>query len=411
MNNRHSRHLAVVALFAGLSVLAGCGGGSSASLPVNNVVAAGAGGGATTNVQPIVVNSGPPGVEYINGAFTSVTVCVPGSSSCQTVDNVLVDTGSMGLRIVSSALTLALPQENDSSNNPIVECNQFVDGYTWGPLRMADIKIAGEVAKSTPVQVIGDAAFPTVPNACSSTGPSEDTVQTLGANGILGIGPFRQDCGGACSLNTNPGFYFSCPAASNCSPSTVTLTQQAQNPVWMFASDNNGVIIELPSVPAAGEASTNGSLIFGIGTQSNNSLGKAQVLTLDVNGNITTTFNGTRYSGSFIDSGSNGIFFLDSATTGLALCPKPNDQFYCPASPQSFSASNAGANGVSNSVPFSVANANTLFANAADFVYSNLSGPNAGSFDWGLPFFYGRNVFTAIEGQSSSGGVGPYLAY
>ena len=30
---------------------------------------------------------------------------------------------------------------------------------------------------------------------------------------------------------------------------------------------------------------------------------------------------------------------------------------------------------------------------------------------WGLPFFFGRNVFVAIEGQSTPAGVGPYWAY
>jgi len=34
-----------------------------------------------------------------------------------------------------------------------------------------------------------------------------------------------------------------------------------------------------------------------------------------------------------------------------------------------------------------------------------------GVFDWGLPFFYGRNVYAAIEQQSTPGGVGPYFAY
>src|SRR5207342_1303998 len=71
-----------------------------------NVVAAPA-----QNVQPITVNSGPAN-NYVNGLFTSVTVCVPGSASnCQTIDGVLVDTGSSGLRILSSALTLNLPQQ------------------------------------------------------------------------------------------------------------------------------------------------------------------------------------------------------------------------------------------------------------------------------------------------------------
>ena len=30
---------------------------------------------------------------------------------------------------------------------------------------------------------------------------------------------------------------------------------------------------------------------------------------------------------------------------------------------------------------------------------------------WGLPFFFGRTVFTAIEGQTTPGGVGPYFAF
>jgi hypothetical protein len=33
------------------------------------------------------------------------------------------------------------------------------------------------------------------------------------------------------------------------------------------------------------------------------------------------------------------------------------------------------------------------------------------SFDWGLPFFYGRRVATAIQGYSTSAGTGPYIAF
>jgi hypothetical protein len=43
--------------------------------------------------------------------------------------------------------------------------------------------------------------------------------------------------------------------------------------------------------------------------------------------------------------------------------------------------------------------------------FSEVGGPNPGLFDWGLPFFYGRSVFVAIEGQSTPGGTGPYWAY
>ena len=37
---------------------------------------------------------------------------------------------------------------------------------------------------------------------------------------------------------------------------------------------------------------------------------------------------------------------------------------------------------------------------------------SSGGFDWGLPFFFGRNVFVAIQGQSTRpGGTAPYWAY
>ena len=58
---------------------------------------------SASNVQSIAVNGGPSG-NYANGLFTSVTVCVPGSSNCQNISGVLVDTGSFGLRLLSSAL-------------------------------------------------------------------------------------------------------------------------------------------------------------------------------------------------------------------------------------------------------------------------------------------------------------------
>jgi hypothetical protein len=36
---------------------------------------------------------------------------------------------------------------------------------------------------------------------------------------------------------------------------------------------------------------------------------------------------------------------------------------------------------------------------------------DAATFAWGLPLFYGRNVFAAIEGRSTPGGAGPYFAF
>jgi hypothetical protein len=188
----------------------------------------------------------------------------------------------------------------------------------------------------------------------------------------------------------------------------VASARQLQNPVWMFSGDNNGVAIQLASVPAGGTTTVSGSLIFGIATQSNNALGSARVFTADASGNFTTIFNGKSYADSFLDSGSNGIFFLDSATTGLPGC-SDSTEFYCPTRTQSFSATHRGTNGATTAVSFGVGNADAIpsrFAASAE-----LAGPNPGNFDWGLPFFFGRTVFVAIEGQGAPGGAAPYWAY
>jgi hypothetical protein len=360
------------------------------------------------NFQSIVVNAGPAN-NYLNGVFTSVTICVPGQSSCQTIGGVLVDTGSSGLRLLSSAVTLSLPQQTDTTGAPVAECFSFLDGFTWGSVQSADIKLGGEQASGVPVQIIGAAGLPAIPPACANSGVSEDTLDALGANGVLGVGLFREDCGASCVGvgSSNPGLYYACPTAG-CHTIAQPLTRQLQNPVWLFPSDNNGVMIQLPTVAPGGVATAAGMMVFGIGTQSDNALGAAKVLTVDGSGSFSTSYGSQSYGGSYIDSGTNGNFFLDSATTGLPLCAQSTD-FYCPPSLRSQSATIRGVNGTTSAVTFNVGNADALDGRLNAF--SEVAGPNPGAFAWGLPFFFGRTIFTAIEGQTTPGGVGPYFAF
>ena len=425
MKRAHLHLFFSLSLAAALALAVGCGGGGGSSGSSNSGGGGGGGTGSgtpTSNVQAITVNTGPTAgppynEPYVDGAFTSVTVCVPDSTTnCQTISGILVDTGSSGLRILSSALTLSLPQQTGSNGDSIVECLPFVATFTWGPVQTVDMTIAGEQAKSLPIQVIGSSNFSTIPNSCSSIGQAADDLATLGANGILGIGTSAQDCGAACTVSgpSNPGWYYACPSTGcelTTESTTESISDQVQNPVTFFATDNNGVIIELPAVSGA-ETSVTGSLIFGIGTQSNNALGSATVYTIDPStGNFTTVFNGFSYTdASFLDSGSNALYFLDSNTTGLPICQDAT-YWYCPSSTQNFSATNQGANGATGTVDFSVGNADSLTANPADAAVNGLAGPNPGSFDWGLPFFFGRNVYTAIEGYDTPAGQGPYWAY
>jgi hypothetical protein len=293
----------------------------------------------------------------------------------------------------------------------VVECFQFADGDTWGPVKLADLKLAGEQANSLPVQIIGDPDFPAAPARCAATGPSKNSVQELSANGVLGMSVFRQDCGSDCVQPNDRGMYYIC-SASVCQQTPMPLAKQVPNPVSMFQVNNNGTMILLPSVPAAGAARLEGSLVFGIGTQANNGLGAATVVGLDpASGNFTTLYNGSSYFSSFIDSGSNGLFFADS----IAICASSSvaPGFYCPPSTISRSAVIQGADGASATVNFSIANAAELIAANPSFAaYGNIGAPfGVHTFDWGLPFFYGRKVYTAIEGASTPGGPGPYVAF
>ena len=416
MSHKYSGfEVTAVAIAAGaLTFLAsGCGGGGS--------------GGTVTgpppplaaNVVSVIVDGGPAGtVGVVNTPYVSVTVCAHGTSSCQTIDHITVDTASTGLRIISSVLSTtvaaALGQVLDAQSNPLVECTNFADGYSWGPVKVADVQIGGEQASSVPIQVIGDPAFSTVPSDCTSLGRQEDTVADFGGNGILGIAVFKEDCGPGCVTKTfSHGPYYDCPPNGGCVVTTATLASQVANPVALFATaDHNGTILELPTVGAAGAGTLTGSLIFGIDTESNNALGMATVLTVDSIGDFSTMFNNQTLPNSFIDSGSNAYFFPDGSTTVCTSAVASG--FYCPSATQSLTATITSASAISKDVSFTVANADALFNGQPSFtVFGNLAGTNSdpASFDFGLPFFMGRHVYTAIEGETTSAGMGPFVAF
>jgi hypothetical protein len=367
----------------------------------------------------VIVDSGPSNAS-VNTLFTSVTICMPGSTtSCQTIDHIQVDTGSYGLRILAQALTLTLPVQPAMDGNSLVECTEFADGFSWGPIGLVDVQIAGEMAGSVPVQLIGDSRFTNIPSDCSGSGNEEDTVMEFGANGILGIGVFAQDCGGACAAAAEPSSYYSC-TATLCQATMVPLANQVANPVALFATDNNGSIIDLPSVASPGAATLTGSLIFGIDTQSNNASGSETLLAVAgsagsgdiMPGNLTAVYNGQPLDQSFIDSGSNGIYFNDA---NIATCTDTGyTDFYCPPNTLNLTVTLQGINGLSPSVGFSVDSAETLGTNNPTFVVlPTLAGSTSltDSFDFGLAFYYGRRVATALESQTTSLGTGPYVAY
>ena len=393
-------------------VLAACGGGGSSSTGTTPPQGA-------TNALAVHVDSGLTG-DRVNQLYASVTVCRPGTSICQTIDHVLVDTGSTGLRLLSSALapSLGLAPMVTTGGRPLLGCVQFVDNsYVWGPLARADLMLAGKTALNVPIHIVGDSAYAEAGAACTPGGTAAstniDNVSALGANGILGLSQYIEDCGSMCASVVNNGFYFVCnnAACTSANATALSTSSQIQNPVALFATDNNGLVVDLPAVPAHGQSSTSGWVLFGIGTQSDNQpIGAPSVLT-SRNGYIATRFGGDTMPLSFIDTGSNGLFFNQG---GLAHCTNPGlDGFYCPDTLTNLNATIVGSNNVNASINFAVDDARRLVSAPPRAALPTLAGPLVGTyaFDWGLPFFYGRRVYLGLEGRASALGTNYYFAF
>lgn len=401
-------------LMVSVFMLGGCGGGGSSASAESPAVSLAPLSGL--NVQPLTVDAGPAGLTstVINMPYTSVRICVPGTSTCQTIDHVLVDTGSTGLRLLNSAVHLSLPARR-VGGLALYNCVQFLDqSYMWGPVQSADLYMGGsaldgELATNLPLQLVGASGAPSVPAVCAPGGFSaKDTVNALGANGVLGVGYFLQDCGSSCVNRVNNGYYHVLGSNGRVQGTALALSEQLQHPVSQFSADNNGVLIHLPALPDAGAPSASGHLVFGIGTQSNNQPGTVSVMTF-TGTYFSTDFNGRTLGHGFVDSGSNGWFF---GTGTYALCSGAT-HWYCPSSALALQAVNTGANGVRSPVNFSIADVTSRLRGSPVQAIATLAGPigDEVSFDFGLPFFYGRRVFSAIQDRTTPLGSGPYVAY
>lgn len=409
----------IISLFLTIA-LTGCGGGGAGNATNTSASSSSSSTSASSNTSTpsnqvaIIVDSGPTGNEH-NLPYVTIKLCAPGSTTnCATIDHIQLDTGSTGLRLladpaaVSTTLNSALPQISINSH-PLTECMQFFDGYAWGPVKQADITIAGYTVNNMAVQIIGDTTY-TIPTSCSNTGTAENTIATFGAKGILGISPGLQDCGSTC-VQTATTLYYSCSSANNCQSTAVPLTSQLQNIVAQLPSDKNGTLIQLPTLTAHAGKNIQGTLTFGIGTRTNNSLGTAAALTLDpTNFNLSAQLQGSTYSFALIDSGTTDWIFDDNGN--MPVC---SNGFYCPSSSQTITTIFKGANNISSSFNFSIANATTAF-NTSNTAFDNVGAPAQDTtphttFIAGLPFFFGRSVWTALEEASTPAGTGPFIAF
>ena len=390
----------------GLLFLAACGGGGGSSVSSTPTLTVNGPNtdipSPTTDTQTVIptpenviavsVALGPsgPGLFFPNQSFVSLQLCQPNSSNCVTIDKVLLDTGSFGLRVFDSALAGLSLNASTYQSRTLYQCAVFGSGYTQGPVRVADMKLGTLKAPNLPLQVI-EAGPRTVPSGCSQSGVGPITApEQLGANGILGVGALADDSGPLLV------YYFVMQGAQasliNGLPSTLRIPQ----PITRLEKHNNGLILNYPAVDLSGAPTLDAQLILGLGTSDNNTTTGATFFTLSNSGRLRMAFNGTPYDG-VIDSGANHYVFP------YAYLPNCGGTvFFCPETPQTVHV----AIGSYGATPRWISTLNlldykTYGSNAAQ---PGLAGYTTGNneFILGLPFFYGRKVFIAVQGQSLS---------
>jgi hypothetical protein len=338
-----------------------------------------------SNVVAVSVNHSSRGQ---NIPETTVTVCVPETTTCQVIPHIEVDTASTGLRVYAAALKIDLPQEVGAHGEHIGDCAW---NY-WGYLHTADVQLAGLKARSLPIQVIETAGVR--PPECKE----DRDYNPDNYNGMIGVSPALTD--------TMPGAYFTCDA-HGCARSPVDASLQVANVIAGFPTDNNGCVLQFPAIPTTGTEAVTGRMIFGIGTRANNQLPKdlVPIVVDETWGQFKVEVDGRLWISAF-DSGtwSYNVPYLSDA-----LCPSDPVRL-CPSSPLTIAVDVLSASG-DLAYKTSIAVANYRGFSTQIMALNNLgtAWPGSTQFMLGLPYFFGRSVYFAYDRRPTGAGPGPWV--
>ena len=297
-----------------------------------------------------------------------------------------------------------------------------------------------------PIQLVGGLTSASPQAPCNADQLDLSAIGPNGISGILGLAAREDD--------SDYGEYFACQAG-NCtvlSQAVVAGGFAVANPAWALPYDNNGVIIVMNQIPLVGTSNAGGSLFFGIGTNSQNAPAQVSLNNpYSVVASDSLGFDSYYYMPyppeygapyfdyylSFIDTGSNFVYYDDNIPTTALPCPYATGtlggDFGCifyytnptpiysptcgtgepfglfPPIPCPLSVSAAlGPNmqggdsyAYQQLVTFTVGPASWLLTNG-NIAFNDVAGPAPNSlgsagdvFDWGLPFFFGKAVFIA----------------
>lgn len=369
------------------------------------------------NVAEIVIDKGPDSLPEsratTNILYTTIRVCSPGSiTNCLSIDHVLLDTGSTGLRIINSNAIDALRLPRMLYNESLVnECTSFPRGYVWGSINYADVYWAHEIAPKITLQIIANTTAP-VPSSCLDFSPPNPihTVSELRANAIMGIGNMVYDKeSDVLGIESSGAGYYSC-SNNSCSHINIPDTSQVSNIIAQFKDKTvtNGYLIQLPEVLESYTDILKGQIVFGLNTKSNNQIStQAKIFRAMPLGYITTIYANQVKFGLF-DSGTNSIKVTSNTDP---VIPVIHGELF-PSTPIMLTAQLAD---------FAFAEP---FYNLSDVNFMLISNqqvkpvlPYVGTYGgfseflWGIPFFIGKNVYFGINKATVNNESTPFVGY
>ena len=199
-----------------------------------------------------------------NKLFVELTVC-DAKRQCRTVPNVLVDTGSPGLRLFRDALDgLALDPVRTVDRRPLGNWSSFGSGELWGTMHWAQVRL-GDLAttEAIPIELFDEPSPDELLPAGYGSGDLRGQLGAMVGNGILGISPHRHSPDGY--------FVYVGPGRTGWDadwfPVQLDKALQLANPIAHFpAPYDNGSVIHLPEVDwCNGQRAAQGWLGFGLG--------------------------------------------------------------------------------------------------------------------------------------------------
>lgn len=386
------KQLPIITILPLLIFISGCNSGDSSS---NQVINQGMNISITPNSTGVC--------SYVNAPCVSVSICDSSGNNCSTVNNVLLDTGSYGLRLFNSTISQNtlnnLKPITDKNNNPVGECVSYGDGsQNWGGVYKANINLSSDaIAANVPIQII-NSSFYTPPSECYN---ATQSPQDFGLNGVLGVGLYIADGGSYYSCNNN-----------GCSAISLSSNEQVSNPISFLPNNNNGLTLLFPSIPLNGAKNQSGTLYFGVNTNSQNTFNPSNVYKANTS-NIPTfssQYNSNSYS-AFLDSGTNT---LSIANSGLTSC-EFSSSWLCPSNNTNLTFLNYNSNNTGIQSILTIGNASSLLnTNNTSFstIGTNLNfGIGLNYVDYGLPYFYGKTVQLVFQNSNSNLGTGPFWAW